>query len=103
MTEKFKLFQIYNVTLENKNGYIGHDKHAPYHVIVLAGGIFSCPDIFKKQLAVGGRLFAFIGSDSLHLAATLITRAQTHLFKTQVLFETSLPMLHHQPLQSFSF
>lgn len=93
--EKLKAARVYNVTLESADASLGFDKNAPYDVIVIAAGVPFCSDSIKKELSIGGRLFAFVGKDADYLTATIMTKQQANTFETRALFETGLTMLHH--------
>lgn len=99
----FKARNLFNVTLSVQDGALGYADHAPYEVIVIAGGLPYLPTSFKSMLNVGGRLFAFLGEPG-HYNATLITRGENNNWTVTPLFETDLPMLKHDlPKEQFDF
>ena len=74
-----------------------------YDVIVFTGGLEVEPDTAKKQLNIGGRLFAVVG-EAPAMQAKLIRRISETGFKTDVIFETSLPYLALcTPAEKFEF
>lgn len=94
--ENLTRHNIRNVTLHVGDGSTGWDKAAPYDVIVITGSLPFLPDSFRKQLAVGGRIFAILG-DAPVMEATLITRVGSDTFTERKLFETSTAVLMHAP------
>ena len=87
---------ISNVTLETGDGARGWNAKAPFDVIVLTGSVPLLPADLQQQLTVGGRLFAVIGEAPV-MQATLIRRVAEHAFRSDVLFETCVPVLAGAP------
>jgi protein-L-isoaspartate(D-aspartate) O-methyltransferase len=87
---------ITNVTLDIGDAACGWERHAPYDVIVYTGSLPVLPDNVKAELAVGGRLFAVLGSAPV-MSATLIQRRAEDVFHSDVLFETCIPEITHAP------
>ncbi|MBI1395555.1 MAG: methyltransferase domain-containing protein [Betaproteobacteria bacterium] len=85
---------IRNVTVETANGATGWERNAPYDAILLTGSVPVLPDEFRKQLAVGGRLLAVVGSPPI-MTARLVTCIAAGTFTEEGLFETSIPPLRH--------
>ncbi len=85
---------IVNVTLEQGDAAQGWPQHGPYDVIAVTGSIPVLPAALLQSLTVGGRLFAIVG-DSPVMEAELITRLSEDQYRTDRLFETDLPPLHH--------
>lgn len=69
-----------------------------WDVIILSGGIALEPTAFLERLAVGGRLFCFIGEAPV-MVARLYTRTEQEL-QRQDLFETVVPALRGFPVAS---
>lgn len=88
----------HNVTLECADGIAGRAQHAPYDVIVLTGSVPNLPEVFRRQLAVGGRLFVVVG-DEPAMEACLITRVGEDQWSHQSLFETVVPPLRNLPVE----
>lgn len=96
------LSQIHNIHTAVGNAANGWGEEK-YDVIVFTGGLEIFPDAAKKQLNIGGRLFAVIG-EAPAMQAMLIKRIDEISFKTDVLFETCLPYLLHCPTaEKFKF
>lgn len=81
-----------NVTVELGNGADGWDKGAPFDVIVLSGALESLPEVFLKQVKVGGRIAAIIGQAPV-MSAQVITRVSETAYDTVKVFETNVKML----------
>ncbi len=94
---------IHNVSLECGNGAHGWPQSAPYDVIVLTGSVPALEGDIKRQLDLGGRLFAVIGTSPV-MHATLITRIADRDWYEKILFETELPALENiAPEELFRF
>ena len=65
-----------------------------YAVIAVCGALPLYDDRFARALAVGGRLFAVVGS-SLPQEALLVTRTAEQTWDSTGLFETSIDALDH--------
>lgn len=100
-TAKAKLSETatHNVTLECADGMAGRTQHAPYDAIVLTGSVPHLPEIFRRQLAVGGRLFVVEGSEPA-MEACLITRVSEDQWSRDSLFETVIPPLRNVPVET---
>jgi protein-L-isoaspartate(D-aspartate) O-methyltransferase len=72
-------------------------------VIVLAGSL-PVPDLrFQQQLAIGGRLFAVMGS-GLIMEARLVERVAADQWRSTALFETAIQPLVGAPVaEQFRF
>lgn len=93
---------VTNVDVEWGDGLAG--KHTgSYDVIVVAGGVETLPESLQKQLNIGGRLFAIVGTAPV-MEAGLTTRTAESGFSTRTLFETvvqPLPNAAHVPHFTF--
>lgn len=103
-TRNLKAAGVRNVTIEQRNAFedsaLGN---AAYDVIVLTGSLPLPDPRFQQQLAVGGRLFAVIGT-GLVMDARLIERTAAEAWRSSSLFETALkPLVGAPQPQSFSF
>lgn len=87
---------ITNVTLETGDASRGWRGKAPFDAIVLTGSVPLLPEDLQQQLAIGGRLLAIVGEAPV-MEATLIRRVSEAAFRSDVLFETSVPMLSGAP------
>ncbi|MBU3672401.1 MAG: protein-L-isoaspartate O-methyltransferase [Sinobacteraceae bacterium] len=95
---------VRNATIEYIDAYAeGALGTIAWDVIVLTGSL-PLPDArFEQQLAIGGRLFAVIGTGPV-MEATLIERLGTEQWRRTVLFETSLkPLIGARAREAFSF
>ena len=63
-------------------------------MIVVSGGVREIPQALLEQLAVGGRLFAFVGAAPV-MKARLVTCEAEGRFRTEDVFETVVPMLRN--------
>lgn len=96
---RLRTHNISNVTLEEGDAHAGWDKHAPYDVIAITGSLPALPDSFRQSLAIGGRLFAVIGTAPV-MKAYLVTRLGKDDYADEVLFETELRPLDNIPVEN---
>jgi len=86
-------YDIANVDVVLANGERGWgDVDASFDVIVISGGLATLPDVFLRQVKVGGRIAAFIG-EAPCLSAQITTRLSEKSYNTVTLFETSVKAL----------
>ena len=90
--EKLTAHQITNVSFEEGDAALGWDKQKPYDVIAITGSLPILPEVFQRNLNIGGRLFAVIG-DSPAMEVILITRIKDNEWTHDVLLETDIPAL----------
>jgi len=90
--EKLSAHQINNVTYDVGDAALGWDNHKPYDVIAITGSLPILPEIYQRNLNVGGRLFAIVG-DAPVMEAILITRVKENEWTHEVLLETDIPAL----------
>ena len=90
--EKLKAHNITNVTYEVSDAALGWEKQKPYDVIAITGSMPVLPEIFQRNLSIGGRLFAIIG-DAPAMEAILITRVSDNEWTHKSLLETNIPAL----------
>ena len=83
---------VTNVTVEIGNGASGWAQRGPYDVIVVSGSLPTLPDALLKQLRLGGRLAAIVGTAPV-MEAQLVTCSSEGVFNTVNLFETVVPAL----------
>ncbi|WP_371324073.1 protein-L-isoaspartate O-methyltransferase [Dechloromonas sp. ZY10] len=94
---------IANVSVETGDGANGWAARGPYDAIVLSGAVPAIPASILKQLRVGGRLAAVVGSAPV-MEAQLVTCTGEGVFNTVNLFETVIPSLDgFAAAESFSF
>jgi protein-L-isoaspartate(D-aspartate) O-methyltransferase len=74
-----------------------------YEVIAVTGALPAPERRFERALAVGGRLFAVVGSAPV-MEARRVTRTGEESWLSEVLFETSIePLLQPAPVSRFKF
>ncbi len=94
---------IANVSVEVGDGANGWAARGPYDAIVLSGAVPAIPASILKQLRVGGRLAAVVGTAPV-MEAQLVTCTAEGVFNTVNLFETVIPSLDgFAAAESFSF
>jgi protein-L-isoaspartate(D-aspartate) O-methyltransferase len=93
---------IGNVHVETGDGLAGLPEQGPFDVIVVSGGMTSIPDALVTQLAVGGRLLAFVGANPV-IVLRRLTRRGPDAVAAEDLMETSVPMLQQAPAAAFHF
>ena len=94
--EKLTAHQITNVTYEVGDAALGWDSNKPYDVIVITGSLPILPEVFQRNLNVGGRLFVIVG-DAPAMEAILITRVKDNEWSHDVLLETDIIALTNAP------
>ena len=74
--EKFRRFNINNVTLICADGTLGWQSHAPFDAILVAAGSPNIPEPLLNQLKIGGKLVLPIGEDQKTQKLIRVTRAE---------------------------
>lgn len=94
-----------NVHVENGDGLNGLAAHAPYDVIVVSGGVNEIPAALVDQLAVGGRLAAFVTlpDQAPVMALRCLRRIDANAVASEDVLETLVPMLKQPPAKKFVF
>ena len=95
-TEKLATLNIENVTVDCADASQGYESQAPYDVIVILGSMQVLAESFKKQLAVGGRMFCIIGREPT-MEALLINRIGENEWQEEGLFETLVSIVENTP------
>jgi protein-L-isoaspartate(D-aspartate) O-methyltransferase len=93
---------IANVHVETGDGLAGLAARAPFDAIMVSGAVREIPAALIDQLAVGGRLLAFVGAAPL-IAMRRITRSGPEAVFAEDLMETVVPELQHAPAPQFVF
>lgn len=94
---------IANVSVIVGDGANAWAAYAPYDAIVVSGSLPVLPDVFLRQLKIGGRLVAIIG-EAPAMEAQLVTRTDENAFNKINLFETVVaPLLNAMPREQFVF
>ena len=102
-TETLKAQGIENVQLVTTNGLTETQEGGPFDVIAVTGSLAKIDETLKRQLTMGGRLFAVAG-DSPAMEAILITRVGDYQWREEAIFETDLERLDDtKPGSSFVF
>jgi len=99
-------YGITNVDVVLGNGAQGWPKNgteALYDVIVISASLPTLPDVFLKQVKVGGRVFAIVGESPV-MCAEVITRVSDTAYNTVKVFETDVkPLREIQASSHFVF
>jgi protein-L-isoaspartate(D-aspartate) O-methyltransferase len=83
---------VTNATVELGNGAAGWGNGAPFDVIVISGALEVLPEAFLKQVNVGGRIAAIIGTAPV-MSVNIITRVSETAYDTVKVFETNVKQL----------
>jgi len=82
---------------------LARDYAAQYELIAVTGSLPAAERRFERALAIGGRMFAVIGSAPI-MEARLVTRTGDETWLSEVLFETVVePLLQSAPVSRFRF
>lgn len=93
-------YDIANVDVELGNGAQGWGgADEAYDVIVISGSLPVLPDVFLRQISVGGRIAVIIGEAPL-MVAQIVTRTSDAAYDTVKLFETNVKPLRAAGSQS---
>ena len=94
-----------NVHVEIGDGLAGLAAHAPYDAIVVSGGVSEIPQALIDQLAVGGRLIAFVTlpDQAPTMALRMLARVGADAMASEDVLETIVPMLKQSPAKRFVF
>jgi protein-L-isoaspartate(D-aspartate) O-methyltransferase len=87
---------VTNVTVELGNGAEGWTAGAPFDVIVISGALEVLPEVFLKQVKVGGRIAAIVGVAPV-MQCVIITRVAETAYDTVQVFETNIKTLASAP------
>ncbi len=90
--ETLKAQGIDNVQLLTANGLTETQEGGPFDVIAVTGSLSKIDEKLKRQLTMGGRLFAVAGN-SPAMEAILITRVGDYQWREEAIFETDLERL----------
>ncbi|HEY0180433.1 MAG TPA: protein-L-isoaspartate O-methyltransferase [Dokdonella sp.] len=94
--------QVRNARIEVADALVDFEVAEPFDAVVLGGAVHALPERVRAWVKPGGRLFAIVG-DSPAMQATLYTRIDAALWRTQSLFETDVPYLKHaEPPRRFT-
>lgn len=94
-----------NAHVEIGDGLNGLPAHAPYDVIVVSGGVAEIPQALIDQLAVGGRLIAFVTlpDQAPSMALRCLRRIGAEAVASEDVLETIVPLLRQPPARKFAF
>jgi protein-L-isoaspartate(D-aspartate) O-methyltransferase len=90
---------IHNAEVRCADGTQGAAAEAPFDVILLGGSVAEVPPTLLKQLKVGGRLVAIVGSEPI-MHAMVITRTSETNFKSDEKWDDNAPRLQNFPQPS---
>ena len=94
---------VANVSVDLGDGAQGWDLYAPYDAIVVSASMPSLPEVLLRQLKIGGRLVAIVGTEPV-MEAQLVKRTDENAFSTVNLFETVvLPLVNVRHSGAFVF
>lgn len=94
---------VSNATVELGNGSEGWAAGAPFDVIAISGALEVLPEVFLKQLKVGGRIAAIVGVAPV-MQCVIVTRVADAAWDTVQVFETNVKPLASAPQPShFAF
>lgn len=96
---------VENVHVEIGDGLDGLIAHAPYDIIVVSGGVTGIPQALIDQLAVGGRLIAFVSlpDQAPTMVLRCLRRVSMEAVASEDVLEASVPMLKQPPARKFVF
>ena len=83
---------IDNVTVSTGDATKGWNQKQFYDAIAITGSMPAIPEVYKKMLKVGGRLFVVTGQAPA-MTAHLVTRTEKNKWTIKELFETSIDSL----------
>ena len=92
---------VTNATVELGNGSEGSTAGAPFDVIMISGALEVLPEVFLKQLKVGGRIAAIVGVAPV-MQCVVVTRVAETAWDTVQVFETNVKALASAPQPSES-
>lgn len=94
---------IDNVTVNTGDAAKGWKQKQFYDAIAITASMSEIPEVYKKMLKEGGRLFVIIG-EAPAMTAHLVTRTDKNEWTTEKLFETCIaPLRGCKKAETFSF
>ena len=93
---------VANVELAVGDAAAGWEGEAPYDAIAVTGSLPVVPDALRRQLKVGGRLFAVVGSGPV-MEGMLITRTNEESWSEVSVLDTDLTPLSGARPSTFAF
>lgn len=100
---RLQQLRLNNITYEVGDGSEGWAQNGLYDAIAVTGGLPYLPESFKKQLRIGGRIFAILGQ-APNMTVNLLTKVGDGQWQSKQLFETvTKPLIHHLPRETFTF
>ncbi len=101
--DRLKKMNILNVGFIVSDAVADFTPGKSYDVIAVTGSMAVVPEIYKKALSMGGRMFVITGEAPV-MQARLITRTDENAWAEQILFETCLkPLTHAEVKKQFQF
>ncbi len=83
-----------DIELVTGDAAAGWEAGGPYDAIAITGSLPELHQGFHRSLRVGGRLFVIVGEFPV-MEALLITRVDDNAWRTESLFDTSIPPLEN--------
>jgi len=105
-TSRMTTMGIGNVVIHEQDASQEWDAADAYNAIALGGSVPAIPEFYCNKMAVGGRLFAIVGTlSNPTMEATLLTRVTDQEWISESLFETQVaPLINFDaPKQPFQF
>ncbi|NEV60626.1 protein-L-isoaspartate O-methyltransferase family protein [Thiorhodococcus minor] len=95
-TARLTALKVKSVDVREADGLASAIPGGPYNVIAITGSMPTDDDLprFQEQLAVGGRLCCFLGTEPV-MQCVLVTRESKDAFRREALLETSVPPLRN--------
>ncbi|MCG7940661.1 MAG: protein-L-isoaspartate O-methyltransferase [Candidatus Thiodiazotropha lotti] len=97
-TAKLEQQGLHNVTLLRGDALANPTQGSPFNAIAVTGSLPTSQqaEIFRQQLAIGGRMFVIIGQAPV-MTCQLITRHDEKIFQEESIFETEVSPLENAP------
>ena len=89
---RLQRLEIAGVQVVHADALGDFEPEAPFDALMLTGSTAEVPDLFKRWVREGGRLFAVRGHEPA-MEAVCLTRMSADHWHTESLFETDLPRL----------
>jgi protein-L-isoaspartate(D-aspartate) O-methyltransferase len=97
-TTKLEQQGINNVTLLRGDALANTTQGSPFNAIAITGSLPTSQqaEIFRQQLAIGGRMFVVIGQAPV-MSCQLVIRHDEKIFQEETIFETEVAALENAP------
>ncbi|MEJ2622194.1 MAG: protein-L-isoaspartate O-methyltransferase [Candidatus Thiodiazotropha sp.] len=90
---------IHNATLLRGDALANATQGSPFNAIAVTGSLPTSQqaEIFRQQLAIGGRMFVIIGQAPV-MSCQLVTRHDVKIFQEETIFESEVAALENAPV-----